>query len=519
MARIRSALAVGLLPLLITSPAFAQEQLDDAVSATSIVFQPAERTWIAVGDRLYAGTLSVTAHGGGLALVEETTIDNYLLGIREVPFSWPEEALAAQVVAARTYLAWTLARGRTSNGRTFNYDICATDACQVYAGVGGLGGPEGFRWRQAVGRTSGEVLITNGRPVQALYSSTSDGRTRNVEDVFPGASPDPHLRAVESPGETSPFVGWEFALTQAQATRMFAHAGLLQGRLVDVTSRLTADGDGPWTITVHGSGGASTIDTWTLRTRLNRAAADLYPGVFPVFRPESERRYPQTIMSPNYTIESELFLARPSDGPLGLETRFMIRGGGWGHLVGMSQYGAEAMATAGAAYPDILAHFYGNVRPAASDVLPDRIRVGLGTVMREIDFVPDGAMRVIIDGTEVTPGDLGAWSVTWENGVALVNPPEGLGLPPEVDGWRTFADSRGVIELVTVRSRTAAEIRIVVTEDRVVVSDSGWHVRQAGVIAVDIQPRGYRTALTVTVTARSPLGGDSTSLRILGGME
>jgi stage II sporulation protein D len=518
MARIRSAVALGLLPLLIASPGFAQE-LDDTVSAASIVFEPAPGTWIAVGDRFYAGTLSVTAHGGGLALVEETTIDNYLLGIREVPFTWPEEALAAQVVAARTYLAWTLSRGRTSNGRAFNYDICATTACQVYAGVGGLGGSDGARWRQAVGRTSGEVLIADGRPVQALYSSTSDGRTRNVEDVFPGATPDPHLRAVESPGETSPFVAWEFALTYSQATRMFSHAGLLQGQLIDITTRLTADGDGPWQITVQGSDGSSTIDTWTLRTRLNRAAADLYPGVFPVVRPGSERRYPQTIMSPNYTIGSELYLPRPVDGPMGLATRFVIRGGGWGHLVGMSQYGAEAMATAGAAYPDILAHFYGGVRPVASDVLPDRIRVGLGTEMREIDFVPDGPMRVIIDGAEVTPGDLGAWSVSWENGVALVNPPEGLGLPPDVGGWRTFVDSQGVVELVTVRSRTAAEIRIVVTEDRIVVADSGWQVRQAGVIAVDIQPRGYRTALTVVVTARSPLGEDSTRLRIIGGVE
>jgi stage II sporulation protein D len=519
MARIRDVLAVGLLPLFVAGPALAQpEELDDRVSARSVVIEPLAGTRVTVGERLYAGVLTVASHGGGLALVEETTIDDYLLGIREVPFSWPEEALAAQVVAARTYLAWTLDRGRSANGRTYGYDICATTACQVYAGVGGLGSQEGLRWERAVARTSGEILSSGGQPVQAMYSSTSDGRTRNVEDVF-GGSPSPHLRAVESPGETSPFVKWEFTFTRRQAARMFAHGGLLEGRLIDVTTQRTTDGEGPWTVTVHSDQGDVTIDTWTLRTRLNRAAAALYPDDFPAVRPGSERRYPQTIMSPNYTIEAEQFLARPDQGPLGLETRYRVRGGGWGHLVGMSQYGAEAMATRGVAYPEILAHYYGGVRPAVDDTLPQRVRVGLDIELRQLVVVPDGPVRVVIDGEEVAASELGAWTVSWQDGVAIVDPPDGLGLPPQVGGWRTFFDSRGVIELVTLRSRTAAEVRIVVTENRVVVSDSGWQVRQAGVIAVDLPPLGPRTALTVAVTARSPLGEDATTLRILGGTE
>jgi hypothetical protein len=224
-------------------------------------------------------------------------------------------------------------------------------------------------------------------------------------------------------------------------------------------------------------------------------------------------------MSPNYTIEAEQFLARPDQGPLGLETRYRVRGGGWGHLVGMSQYGAEAMATRGVAYPEILAHYYGGVRPAVDDTLPQRVRVGLDIELRQLVVVPDGPVRVVIDGEEVAASELGAWTVSWQDGVAIVDPPDGLGLPPQVGGWRTFFDSRGVIELVTLRSRTAAEVRIVVTENRVVVSDSGWQVRQAGVIAVDLPPLGPRTALTVAVTARSPLGEDATTLRILGGTE
>jgi hypothetical protein len=185
----------------------------------------------------------------------------------------------------------------------------------------------------------------------------------------------------------------------------------------------------------------------------------------------------------------------------------------------MSQYGAEAMAGAGAAYDGILAHYYGGVAPTRTGVLPPTIRVGLGTELREFEIVTDGPLRVLIDGREVSAGELGTWTVTWDGGIAIVDPPEGLGLPPEVGAWRTFFDSRGVIELVTVRSRTAAEIRILVTENRVVVSDSGWEIREAGVIAVDLGPFGTRSAVTVEVLARSPLGEDSTRLRILGGSE
>ena len=506
------------LVVVVALPAGAEVD-DDRIAAREIVFEPVDGSQLVVGDRLHAGAVVVSAHGGGLALVEETSIDDYLLGIREVPFSWPEEALAAQVVAARTYLLWTLERGRSQNGRTFGYDICASTACQVYAGVGGLDGPEGSRWIEAVERTPGEVLLTDeGRAVQAMYSSTSDGRTRHVEDVF-GGPPDPHLRAVPSPDESSPFVSWEFVFSRSQAAAIFDHARLLDGFLVDVTANKTDDGDGPWTVTVNGTEGSTTIDTWTLRSRINSAAADLYPDVFPAFRPGSTRRYPQTIMSPNFTISSELIFVPPSEGPPRLEQQYRIRGGGWGHLVGMSQYGAEAMARAGAAYPEILDHYYSGANLAVSESPRQTIRVGLGTSIDRLDISANGPMRVLVDGEEMTAGEFGRWSVEFESGLAIVDPPEGLGLPPDVGAMRVFFDSRGVVELITVRSRTAAEARIVITVDQTVVSDSDWQVREPGVIAVDVEAPRSGSVMTVEVFVRSPLGEDSIRLRIIAGSE
>jgi stage II sporulation protein D len=164
-----------------------------------------------IGDDYFEGPLVITSSSDGVTVVETLSTEDYLLGIREVPFSWPMEALKAQAVAARTYLAFTLAGGRTTLGRQHGYDICATTACQVYAGRAGLATTDGRRWQQAVSDTAGEILLYQGQPAQAFYSSTSGPRTRESEDIFPVDVP--YLVAVDSPVESSPFVDWSFSVT------------------------------------------------------------------------------------------------------------------------------------------------------------------------------------------------------------------------------------------------------------------------------------------------------------------
>jgi len=220
------------------------------VSGERIVVTPLEDSELVVNGRTYAGEIEIASAGAGLAVVEETTIDRYLYGIAEVPFSWPDEALRAQAIAARTYLAWTLDRGRSTNGRRFGYDICATDQCQVYGGLSQVEGDGGDRWASAVRTTAEQVLLSRGRPAQTLYSSTAGTRTRSVEDVF-DASPVSYLTAVPSPGESSPFVDWTVELSGAQMSRILREAGLATGAVRDVSVETTRDGAGPWIVTVE----------------------------------------------------------------------------------------------------------------------------------------------------------------------------------------------------------------------------------------------------------------------------
>jgi len=98
------------------------------------------------------------------------SLETYLLGIYEVPESWPIEALKAQVIAARSY-----ALSYTNNGTK---EICTTQACQVYKG-----GNKGGQWEQAVKATEGEVITQGGQVVTAWFASTAGGYTYTSSDV------------------------------------------------------------------------------------------------------------------------------------------------------------------------------------------------------------------------------------------------------------------------------------------------------------------------------------------------
>lgn len=101
-------------------------------------------------------------------------LEQYLLGIYEMPDSWPLEALKAQAVAARSYgLAYT------NNG---SKEICTTQACQVYKG-----GNKGGNWEQAIRATEGKTMVSGGSPISAWYSSTDGGYTYTASDIGWGA--------------------------------------------------------------------------------------------------------------------------------------------------------------------------------------------------------------------------------------------------------------------------------------------------------------------------------------------
>src|SRR5262249_27975071 len=119
-----------------------------------------------------------------LTVVNELPIEQYLLGVvpNELsPATFGQlEALKAQAVAARTYAIKNMGQSRREG-----YDICDTDACQVYMGAG----TEDSLTTQAVEETRGLIATYNNQPINALYTSTCGGRTESAENIFEEKAP------------------------------------------------------------------------------------------------------------------------------------------------------------------------------------------------------------------------------------------------------------------------------------------------------------------------------------------
>ena len=466
--------------------------------------------FLRIGDDLFQGPLVILPRGDGVTVIEALSPEEYLLGIREVPFAWPDEALKTQAVAARTYLAYNLAGGRSATAREHGYDICASTACQVYAGVAGLSTADGLRWQRAVAATAGEILLYNGRPAQTLYSSTSGVRTRESEDIFPGLDV-PYLSAVDSPGEDSPFVHWSFDVSPTDMEALLDHAGLLHGSLEAIRVETTSDGAGPWQVLIDSGGIQERVATYRFRTLMNLAARDLMPDKLPANRPDG-RRYPQTVLSGTFVIRTDFDISiGPGSGPTWTPSRFVFQGEGWGHQVGMSQYGALAMAENGASYSDILAHYYGGLRPEpASASLPAEIVVGLVIGSEEVTISAEEGANVVIDGVEVAQAELGIWRFQRDGGTVAAAVPIGLGTRPDIVGTRITQDTGRSVLGFEVTAPSYLKLDVSIGAERVGGIDLGlvnggafsFLLHDLLETAVD-----HRRTMRVRITTASPRGG------------
>ena len=149
-------------------------------------------------DRPYRGQIEVAVTGQKLNAVNVLGLEQYLQGVvaQEMPSAWPDEALKAQAVAARSYALSHLLSGKS-------FDLYADVRSQVYGGIAG----ENPRTTAAIQATKGEVLLWEGKPVDALFHSTSGGTTLDAVEVFGKAVP--YLVAADDPHSAlSPVHRW-----------------------------------------------------------------------------------------------------------------------------------------------------------------------------------------------------------------------------------------------------------------------------------------------------------------------
>jgi stage II sporulation protein D len=213
----------------------------------------------AAKDGTYRGNLEVRASAlGGVSAINALNIEDYVRGVvaGEMPSGWPQEALRAQAVAARTY---ALATTKAGDG----FDQYADTRSQVYNGISGETAPTDA----AVAGTAGEIVTFQGKPIVTYYFSTSGGQTENIENVFLGATPEPYLVSVDDPYDGgSPRHRWVRQMSLGSAQRRLG--SLVKGSLTRI--RVLTRGKSPRVVRaeVVGTGGRTRVTGPDLRSKL-----------------------------------------------------------------------------------------------------------------------------------------------------------------------------------------------------------------------------------------------------------
>ena len=425
-----------------------QRKLPGALVAP-VTLIPTSRDPITAGEHGYWGSLQLRAAGDGLVVVNRLPLERYLLGLQEVPLTWPEEALKAQAIAARTYALNTLSRPRAGAAATYGFDICASVECQVYSGADVLGSLAGARWLQAVTDTAGQTILFEGEPILARYHSTSGGATLDNAQVFVGEPDYPYLQGVTSTMEEgSPLFRWRVRFPLRHVRAILQRAGWWgsEGRLRHVRSIDSGAGRHYPDLIFRGRRGSVVRSAEEFRAVARSLAPAMWPDRYPSPWPTQSGKLPETLPSNRLDVTTR-------------KNSVVFRGRGWGHGVGMSQWGAEGMARQGSSFEEILNHYYSGIEVAEYEG-PGRISVGLDWAESSVQV--GGAFAIVDDrGRTIVDEALGEWSFTYSgDDVVGIEPPKGFGLPLRVGIVQAPASvSPGTVTTVTVALSRPARVR------------------------------------------------------------
>lgn len=275
------------------------------------------------------------------SVINVVQVDDYLRSVvpSEVISSWHRETLRAQAIAARTYGTFEVAAARASGQ---DYDVDPSTWYQSYQGVQFFGRDTG-KWRdvelastnEAVRTTSGQVITHEGEVIKAYFSSNSGGRTCTVTECLelPG-NPDYIAEVEDHP-----------AIREAPGGTWGARATLTPDAILGVLLAVGIDPGAPVTRLEELEKGPSDR-VWRLRVWLADGRAL-----------ELDRKQTRKIMHLFGPIRSFLY----DLGGVASDGRQTINGWGYGHAVGMSQWGAQLYAKDGWSAARILEHYYRNV--------------------------------------------------------------------------------------------------------------------------------------------------------------
>lgn len=266
-------------------------------------------------NRTYEGQAVLRVQGDKVLLINRLPLETYLRGVvpREMMAGWDEAALCSQAVAARTYALYV-----SSKSRDKPYDVAATTASQVYGGVDAYTP----RTDRAVAETAGRVLTFDDLPVLSYFHAHSGGMLEDPARVWTTGMPYYRIKEDAISQRFHP-VDWQVVISARRVEEALTRHGFHVGPVRDMRV-VEFSPSGRWTtVRIFTEDGFVDVRGNSLRLWLG-------PGL---------------IKSTLGTISHQ-------------DNGFLFKGHGFGHGVGLSQWGALGMARKGRSYAEILAHYY-----------------------------------------------------------------------------------------------------------------------------------------------------------------
>ena len=306
--------------------------------------------FMVVNGKRYRGEIVLTARDDGLLVANRLHVEDYLRGVVPLEIgrrvAGEEAAVAAQAVAARSY-----AYVRLTGGQARPYDLVATVQDQVYGGADA----ESPIADAAVWATRGLVISYGGRPVNAPYHSTCGGSTAEVSEVWYRSRDEPYLRRVSDRiggsdryfCDPSPRFRWTKTLERTVLT------SALERYLAQYTSVPGGRVGVPRAVEVDGKTASGRVAALAVRTDRGRFLVRGNDVRFVMRVPNGE------------ILNSTYFSVRTERDNAGRLARATFEGGGYGHGIGMCQWGAIGRARAGLDFRSILSTYYPGTSLAA----------------------------------------------------------------------------------------------------------------------------------------------------------
>ncbi len=291
--------------------------------------------WARRNDLSYRGIIEVALFENGLSLINLINLEEYLYGVlpSEMPSKWPEQALCAQAIAART---WAIRNEGRHKRDGFNF--CSGVHCQVYKGVL----TETQFTNQAVDETAGLVVFLNDQPPDIFYSSNCGGSTRDgvvdaiTEDfIFPLSPLELENWLMTDPsafcnlgGQKNVNFRWQRIYSYEQLQELLDNVNIDVGKIISVIPRERAISAHLRSIKIQGMKRDHIING---ENKIRKIFGKLRSSAFKI--------------AVKYTKKNQ-----PGE--------FMLYGGGFGHARGLCQAGMKGMALDNYEYQEILRHYY-----------------------------------------------------------------------------------------------------------------------------------------------------------------